>query len=193
MVTVPLRESKFAFSGTYKQSISLLNQRCGPRYQRKVADESAGGEIPRTDRIGSQDRGNGRDDRVPSLPFGSAIAAGNPFYRYTLCGRGRHRGTQTAVHFVVTTNIRTILVDELASKGHVAFSFSIDATLTSVLVVSVRECLEHDFAEYGEEYRQSEMFEIGPAKSLDGALVMQLVFPDVLAAGNAVLKRRESC
>lgn len=82
------------------------------------------------------------------------------------------------------------IVDELTSKGRVAFSFSVDEAGKSFLIASVRECLEHDFTEYGEEYEPGLLFEISPAKSAAGAVVTQLIFPDVSAAANAVLKRR---
>ena len=97
----------------FQRNLQAINQSPKPavrssRRQRKVTDESTWSEIQRPYRIGSPDRGNGRDDRVPSRPSDSAVAAGSLLYRHVPCGGKRCSGSQTALHFVVTTNIHTI-------------------------------------------------------------------------------------
>lgn len=46
------------------------------------------------------------------------------------------------------------------------------------------------FVEYDEEYKEGEMFEIGPLKSFEPYLKTSLQFKDIYEAGNSVLKLR---
>ena len=82
------------------------------------------------------------------------------------------------------------LAAELVSKKSVAFSFILVGQSECKGLVLVRECEEHDFLEYGEEFKPGEMFEIGPAKPQENITQTELNFSSVQEAGNAVLKSR---
>ncbi len=80
------------------------------------------------------------------------------------------------------------LIQHLAIQKIVAFSFL--GRDDSSLAVSIRECEDYDFDEYGEEYVQGGMFEVGPARPAHKVISTQLVFANIYEAGNAVLRRR---
>ena len=80
------------------------------------------------------------------------------------------------------------LANELIRRKRVSFSFNLRATPQERGAVTVRECEDYDFAEYGEEYVEGEMFAVGPAAPAHKILATELVFESINAAGMAVLK-----
>ncbi len=80
------------------------------------------------------------------------------------------------------------LVEMLARDKAVSFSFLVPGG--EAQSVTIRECEDYDFEEYGEEYVPGTMFEVGPAHPSKPKVSTQLQFQDIHAAGNAVLKRR---
>ncbi|MDR7070164.1 hypothetical protein J2X02_003015 [Pseudoxanthomonas japonensis] len=80
------------------------------------------------------------------------------------------------------------IVEILAREKVVSFSFL--GPGEEVQSVTIRECEEHDFDEYGEKYAPGSMFEVGPTHPSKPRFSTQFQFPDIQVAGNAVLKRR---
>ena len=68
------------------------------------------------------------------------------------------------------------LADILIKNKAVSFSFIPDE---GVNIVKVRECEDYDFVEYGEEYKEGEMFEIGPTTSDEPYIETKLRFKDI--------------
>ena len=79
------------------------------------------------------------------------------------------------------------LAEILINEKTVGFSFLSPDGKDSV---KVRECKNYDFLEYDIEYKEGDMFEIGPTKLSDKIIQTNLEFNDKQAAGNAVLKLR---
>jgi hypothetical protein len=82
------------------------------------------------------------------------------------------------------------LVALLATKRVVEFSFLPAVPEQTECAVSVRECDEADFAEYGEEPETGAMFEVGPPLQAQPLIETKLRFSTMQQAGDAVLKRR---
>ena len=79
------------------------------------------------------------------------------------------------------------LVNTLIKEKAICFSFE---SPSGVSYVKVRECEDYDFVEYGEEYKEGEMFEIGPTTSDEPYIETKLRFKDIYEAGDYVLQQR---
>ncbi|WP_457444340.1 hypothetical protein [Roseateles sp. P5_E4] len=84
------------------------------------------------------------------------------------------------------------LANELIQRKRVSFSFCMPGGSNERAAVTVRECEDYDFVEYGEEYKEGEMFEVGPAAPAHKLTATNLEFESVHAAGRAVLMERAS-
>ena len=79
------------------------------------------------------------------------------------------------------------LTEILISQKQVCFFFLSPEGKASV---KVRECEEYDYFEYDLEYKEGDMFEIGPTKSSDNIIDTKLSFQNMKEAGNTVLQYR---
>ena len=84
------------------------------------------------------------------------------------------------------------LATELVQRKRVSFSFCLAGGGNQRAAVTVRECEDYDFAEYGEEYKEGEMFAVGPAAPAHKPTATKLEFESIHAAGRAVLVERAS-
>lgn len=83
------------------------------------------------------------------------------------------------------------LATELIQRKRVSFSFCLPGGSNQRAAVTVRECEDYDFAEYG-EYKEGEMFEVSPASPAHKPTATKLEFESAHAAGRAVLIERAS-
>jgi hypothetical protein len=84
------------------------------------------------------------------------------------------------------------LATELIQLKRVSFSFCLPGGSNQHAAVTVRECEDYDFAEYGEQYKEGEMFEVSPAAPAHEPTATKLEFESVHAAGRAILIERAS-
>jgi hypothetical protein len=82
------------------------------------------------------------------------------------------------------------LAERLVAEKRLEFSFLPTDAGQREVAVSVRECDEADFVEYGEKYEAATMFEIGPPLSGQALTETKLRFSTMQEAGDAVLQRR---
>ncbi|ADG69873.1 hypothetical protein Plim_4062 [Planctopirus limnophila DSM 3776] len=82
------------------------------------------------------------------------------------------------------------LAQNLIANKRVEFSFHLQSDNHELALICVKECEEYDLAEYDVEYQRGEFFQIGPAKQSEEVVPSELCFPDLQAAGDAILKRR---
>jgi hypothetical protein len=78
----------------------------------------------------------------------------------------------------------------LIENKAVCFSCRLAGSPSERLSLSVKECEEHDLAEYDVPFERGGYFEIGPAKPKLASMFVNMAFKDVREAGDAILQAR---